>query len=164
MLAPDTARYLAARYPEHPSEHERLELASAIARMYANASGSPGRAIAKWIEHHLGDHDKVARARLRELTRELHAQGEGATDRSCDGRFLSVPVIALRLGLPVPTVRRMLRTKAGRRSLGWPVHLGRGVFRCPAVAADPTMRSQFLAGLSEHEPPHPEPLPEGYER
>lgn len=157
------ARYLAAHYAQHPTEQERLDLATAIARAYADASGAPGRAIAKFIEHNVR-RDKVEQARVRALARELHAQGEWGEDGAVEAQFLSVPSFARRLALPVAPVRRLLRTKAGRRALGWPVHLGHGSFLCPGAAADPIGRSQFFAGLSEDEPPHPEPLPAGYER
>ena len=153
------ARHLAARLPAAPTEAEILELAAAVGDAYPQG----GRALAKHVERNLKTHDLVLVTRVREAAKAHGASGVRTSSSNnvvyCDAR-----VAAEGLGVPVSVVRRMLRRRDGRYSLGWPVHIGGGSFRIPRAAVDPATRSQFLASLSVTEPPHPEPLPEPYER
>ncbi len=153
------ARHLAARLSADPTEAELSELATVVAEAYPQG----GRALAKHVERNLRGRDPVLVARVREAAKMLLAMGERRGPSSSD-QYCGARSAAQALGIPTSLVRRMLRRRDGRHSLGWPMHLGSGSFRIPRAAIDPVTRSQFFTNLGRDEPPHPEPLPAGYEQ
>lgn len=154
------SRRSAATIPPEPTPEQVASLAASIADDAVHRE-APGRSIATWVQHNLGGHSALVQARVREAAkRALLAAAETAAERG-DG-YTSKVGAALALGVSEDDIGRWLRTRRGRASLGHPVHVGNGCFRIPWLALG-RRRAEFLQGLPIAEPPHPEPLPAGYE-
>jgi hypothetical protein len=153
---------LAAHLAPDPTREAVLELASAmntVARDHKRVA--QGRSVALQVRHHLKGHKAAASVRETAATLRRTGQTILSSDSDVVTRYVPAGLAAAPLGLTTRMVQRMLRTVDGRRSLGWPYHMGFGHFMVP-VAALGDGRAQFLIGQPEQEPPHPVPLPEGY--
>ena len=157
---PSRVALLGLHLPGAPSADDIHDLATALHDATADAR-VPGRAVALLVRHHLQHADEEVQAAVRRAVLLLRRDGVPATAAPKCG-WIAMDVAAGLLGWDVRSLRRVLRTRQGRRALGWPQHLGAGHFRC-RVEACGAERAQFLANLPDVEPPHVVPLPPAYE-
>lgn len=165
-LTPFTAQQLVKDLAVHldpvPTREAVLELATAMnAVALEERRSAPGRCVALQVRHHLPRHR--AAASVRAAAAELRASGKTLVTFDADRcvRYVAANLAAAPLGLKPRVVQRMLKTRDGRRALGWPYHVGGGLFMVPLAAVEDG-RASFLNSLPDVEPPHPVPLPEGY--
>lgn len=153
----EAARFLAARLSAEPSEREIHDVAGAAAEAYPMG----GNRLARFVFHLLRGRGPVLRTRVRERAKELIAAGIPTSATA--GPYCSAAAAGADLGIGTALIHRMLKSREGRHGLGWPVHVGRSVFRIPRAAVSPDTRAVYLASLPPDEPAHPVPLPEGYQ-
>lgn len=144
-----------------PTRQDVLDLATAMNRVAtASSRAAPGRSVALQVRHHLADHEDEVQDAVRNAAKELRESG-GETRSDC-GDYVASSLIAPRLGMQARQLNRLLKTRAGRRSLAWPLHVGNGLFKVHVEAVG-AQRAALLLTIPDVEPPHPVPLPEGYE-
>lgn len=128
---------------------------------------SPGRSAASWVREQLknamvSDVTIAGRPVAQALTR---AAGAGltriASSVPAEDRGFTEAEVADRLAIPLGELEGMLRTRVGRKALGFPMHIGGGQFRWMRPwLMDPAVQAARSAGA---EPPHLAPLPAEYE-
>lgn len=142
-----------------------LEAAADSLVRYARARGgvSPAKSAAGLIREHVSRETAYDGQPLRAV---LGAAVRAALPRVASAlppaeRAADEAEVADFIGVTLAELRTLLRTPHGRRGLWYPLHVGDGCFRWPRpFLLDPAVQAARCAG---GEPPHPCPLPPGYE-
>lgn len=157
-LVEDLARHLDKK---SPARQDVLDLATAMNGLAtATSRAAVGRSVALQVRHHLAEHEADVRAAVRDAAKEL--RDNGGPLQTGVGDYVASSLLAPRLGMKARQMSRLLKTRAGRRSLAWPLHVGNGLFKVHVEAVGAN-RAALLLTIPDVEPPHPVPLPEGYE-
>lgn len=150
--------------PETATPEDLRPIARQLA-LIASRSDFPKKSLAAYRRHHaeLPHLDVVL-----ELAREEIAAIELRTPHQdvpqTDMRWLSVEAAAALLHISPAVVKERLRTRAGRRSLGWAWWDGHR-WLIPEPAVNPETRAGYMASLPGEEPSaHVAALPEWCER
>jgi hypothetical protein len=113
------------------------------------------KSVAGWIRERMRGDPTPLREAVASAARaaELRRSGSPCVDAAA---------VAAHFAITLEEVLTALRTRAGRRAFGWPMHVAPGVWRFDSAITTPA-RASYLAVQPEIEPGHLAPLPAGFE-
>lgn len=147
-------RTLISSLSSTPGDQELRELVGAIADA-VEGKRYPRKAIGALVRNHGGEFAPRLRSRITEMAaEEVAVRAQKCVPESASAptaSWLSVKDAAALLGIHATTLESRLRTRDGRRRLGWPQWDG-SRWRIAPQAIDPATSAVFLSGLPTAEP------------
>ena len=148
-----------ATVPHSPSDAEFEAALASLVESVAdkrNVGRSVGAIIrwryrSRWTRE---DCDRLQRETLIKVKQLNLSTGREERGPTISGEWLTVDQVARLTGRTAETVKRRLRTREGRRDLGWAWWDGYQ-WLIPSPAVDPTRRAGYMASLPEEEPYSP---------